>query len=130
MKSSVASLASVVAVVRVASADFLLYYGMNTHIPDTGSSTGWFTFDGEPNCDDVYNSIMHQGKADVSGTKWGARCKGCDGDDWTAEDVEELEININVDGDGPHWSKWPEDPRRTPRTSMLNGNSHVQGPRS
>lgn len=105
MKYSLASLVSATALAGIANADFLLYYGMNTHIPDTGSSTGWWAFDGEPSCDDVYNSVHIGSSDDVSGTKWGVRCKGCDGDDWTAEDIEELEFNVNINGDGPHWSK-------------------------
>lgn len=85
-------------------ADWYMYATYYTSsAPELGASTEYHFFEGPPDCNDAGNSPIFTSTSDgdVSGTKYGICCDGCD--PYNVDiDISEVEINLENWG---HYSK-------------------------
>lgn len=103
MKFSQATIVAFAALLKVSKADFDIYWskvGGNGISPNMDS---WNIVDSDADCDALGDATMWRGSDDVSGDKWGVRCKGKCATDADPEDIKEIELNLNYDDH--HWSK-------------------------
>lgn len=85
-----------------ALADFWVYKQIQYFTADATNLGSFGIYTGPPDCNAVYNGQLYTIRDDVSGSKYGIRCKGCS----TAEDadVKTTELELNDEGFG-HFSK-------------------------
>jgi hypothetical protein len=95
------------ALLQAANANFDVYAAGIGGNGISGNAWGYQVYDNPPSCDNIIDWIWRS-SSDVSGGKYGVRCKGSgDGCDPSGDPsgIEEMEFNFN--GDGYHWSKPP-----------------------
>lgn len=105
MKRFSATTVALAALLRAADANFDVYAAGVGGNGISGNSWGYQVYDGAVNCDDSLDWIW-RASDDVSGGKYGVRCKGPDGSCASSGDpagLEEMEFNFN--SDDYHWSK-------------------------
>jgi hypothetical protein len=79
------------------NADFVLFSQGVGGNGITGNSWGWQAYSSsEPSCDEGHDWIWRK-KDDVSGRKYGVRCKGSCGGSSDPAEFEEVEMNFNSD---------------------------------
>ncbi|KAI8951219.1 hypothetical protein F4801DRAFT_546080 [Xylaria longipes] len=87
------------AMLQVANANFDVYNQGIGGNGISGNTWGWQVYTSDPSCDDVHAWIWRD-SSDVSGGKYGVRCKG-DGcaaeNDADPSDINEIEFNFNSD---------------------------------
>ncbi|KAF2149361.1 hypothetical protein K461DRAFT_270964 [Myriangium duriaei CBS 260.36] len=98
MKSPIpVSLIALVAVLPATNADFTLYAEGIGGNGISGNAWGYQVYDGKAECDHIIDWIWRT-SSDVSGGKYGVRCKG-DGDSCASSGdpagIKELEMNFN-----------------------------------
>ncbi|MBE3048616.1 hypothetical protein IMZ48_40170 [Candidatus Bathyarchaeota archaeon] len=105
MKFVSATTVALAALLQAADADFNIYRAGVGGNGISGNAWGYQVYEGEANCDNNKEWIWRSSK-DVSGDKYGVRCKGggdsCDPSGDPAG-IEEMEFNFA--SDDHHWSK-------------------------
>lgn len=107
MKLISATTVALTALLRVTHANFDVYAEGIGGNGISGNTWGYQVYDSEPDCDNIIDWIWRQ-SGDVSGGKYGVRCKGSDDACAASGDpsgIEEMEFNFN--SDDHHWSKLP-----------------------
>ncbi|PPJ55120.1 hypothetical protein CBER1_01490 [Cercospora berteroae] len=108
MKQFALITATLAALLPSAFADFDIYYSTFAEGISQTSDTGFTIFDGEPDCNDVFNNQMWGSFGDVSGSKVGFRCSGSGctpSRDTNPENIDVLEMNF---GDGGHYTMYKD----------------------
>ncbi|KAJ4007348.1 hypothetical protein NW752_007674 [Fusarium irregulare] len=96
MKISVASVLSLAVLVPTATADFEVYW--TAAAGNAGLVRDWAPYAKEPTCDEALDAERWGNRGDVSGNKFGIRCKGTCGADGS---IDEMEMNFN---ENAHWT--------------------------
>lgn len=105
MKSIQVSTLVLTLLLHTADANFDVYMSGIGGDGITANVWAFQVYDSPPACHDVIDWIW-QATGDVSGDKYGVRCKGSDAgcsSSGDPSDIEELEMNFNTDE--YHWSK-------------------------
>jgi hypothetical protein len=69
-----------------------------------GADAGWLIFEADPSCNQVNNARFYYDRDDVSGGKWGVRCKGACGWNDSEGNIDLLEMNFRTNPTY-HWSR-------------------------
>ncbi|KAI1406282.1 hypothetical protein F4819DRAFT_441119 [Hypoxylon fuscum] len=104
MKLISATTVALTALLRVTHANFDVYAEGIGGNGISGNTWGYQVYDSEPDCDNIIDWIWRQ-SGDVSGGKYGVRCKGSDDACAASGDpsgIEEMEFNFN--SDDHHWT--------------------------
>ena len=101
MKLTFSAIIAAASLVHNAGADFDLYGAGIGGNGISGNAWGYQVYDGEMSCKHVLDWIWRS-SSDVSGGKYGVRCKGCDGND--PSKFDEVEMNFNTKDH--HWSEY------------------------
>lgn len=102
MKFVSATTVALAGLLKAANANFDVYRGGISDNYGFPNDDAWMFYNNPPDCDHVKDWIW-RGEDDVSGKKYGVRCKGKDcGPSAGEDDIQLLEFNFL---DGYHWSK-------------------------